>query len=113
MLLQYVFGRLVDKVTPAPVLRAGLVVFAIGGLSLALPLMPGMYALSRVLQGAGAGAAEVAALAAVGVVVPSTQRGRAFASIYGSQLARHGDRAHGGQPHRRVLGDRRSSSPAG
>jgi MFS transporter, DHA1 family, multidrug resistance protein len=86
VLLQYVFGRLVDRVSPAPVLRAGLVVFAIGGLSLALPLMPGMYALSRVLQGAGAGAAEVAALAAVGVVVPSTQRGRAFASIYGSQL---------------------------
>ena len=86
VLLQYVFGRLVDKVTPAPVLRAGLVIFAIGGLSLALPLMPGMYAVSRVLQGAGAGAAEVAALAAVGVAVPATQRGRAFASIYGSQL---------------------------
>ncbi len=86
VLLQYVVGRLVDKVGPAPVLRAGLVVFAIGGLTLALPLMPGMYAVSRVLQGAGAGAAEVAALAAVGVVVPGTQRGRAFASIYGSQL---------------------------
>jgi DHA1 family multidrug resistance protein-like MFS transporter len=87
VLLQYVFGRLVDKVTPAPVLRAGLVIFAIGGLTLALPLTPGLFALSRLLQGAGAGAAEVAALAAVGAVVPAGQRGRAFASIYGSQLA--------------------------
>jgi DHA1 family multidrug resistance protein-like MFS transporter len=87
LLLQYVFGRLVDRIGAAPVLRAGLVVFAIGGLSLALPLMPGMYAVSRVLQGAGAGAAEVAALAAVGVAVPATQRGRGFANIYGSQLA--------------------------
>ncbi|HEX4017025.1 MAG TPA: MFS transporter, partial [Frankiaceae bacterium] len=87
VLLQYVFGRLVDKVTPAPVLRAGLFVFAIGGLTLALPLTPGLFAISRLLQGAGAGAAEVAALAAVGAVVPAGQRGRAFASIYGSQLA--------------------------
>jgi len=85
--LQYVFGRLVDRVTPAPVLRAGLVIFAIGGLTLALPLTPGLFAISRLLQGAGAGAAEVAALAAVGAVVPAGQRGRAFASIYGSQLA--------------------------
>lgn len=87
VLLQYVFGRLVDKVTPTPVLRAGLVIFAIGGLTLALPLTPGLFAISRLLQGAGAGAAEVAALAAVGAVVPGGQRGRAFASIYGSQLA--------------------------
>lgn len=87
VLLQYVFGRLVDKVTPAPVLRAGLIAFAIGGLTLALPLTPGLFAISRLLQGAGAGAAEVAALAAVGAVVPEGRRGRAFASIYGSQLA--------------------------
>jgi DHA1 family multidrug resistance protein-like MFS transporter len=69
------------------VLRFGLIVFAVGGLSLALPLTPGLFAISRVLQGAGAGAAEVAALAAVGAVVPARQRGRAFASVYGSQLA--------------------------
>ena len=87
VLLQYVFGRLVDKVTPTPVLRAGLVIFAIGGLTLALPLTPGLFAISRLLQGAGAGAAEVAALAAVGAVVPEGRRGQAFASIYGSQLA--------------------------
>ncbi len=55
VLLQYVFGRLVDKVTPTPVLRAGLVIFAIGGLSLALPLTPGLVRVSRLLQGAGAG----------------------------------------------------------
>lgn len=87
VLLQYVFGRLVDRVTPAPVQRAGLIVFALGGLTLALPLAPGLYTISRLLQGAGAGAAEVAALAAIGAVVPAGQRGRAFASIYGSQLA--------------------------
>ncbi len=87
VMLQYVFGRLVDKVTPAPVLRVGLVIFAIGGLTLALPLTPGLFAISRLLQGAGAGAAEVAALAAVGAVVPEGERGRAFASIYGNQLA--------------------------
>ncbi len=87
VLFQYALGRSVDRVGAAPVLRAGLIIFAIGGLSLALPIAPGLYALSRALEGIGAGAAAVAALAMIGVVVPAGQRGRAFAAIYGSQLA--------------------------
>jgi MFS family permease len=85
--LQYVFGRVVDRLGSGPVLRVGLLVFAVGGLSLALPLSPAMYGISRILQGAGSGAVEIAALSLVGAVVPAGQRGRGFASIYGSQLA--------------------------
>ena len=42
IVLQYGFGRVVDRLGSGPVLRVGLLVFAVGGLSLALPLSPAM-----------------------------------------------------------------------
>jgi DHA1 family multidrug resistance protein-like MFS transporter len=84
---QYPAGRLADKVGRRPVLIGGLVFYAIGSFGFLAPVGPAVDIALRSLQGAGAGAAEVAALAMVAGSVAIERRGRAFASIYGAQLA--------------------------
>jgi MFS transporter, DHA1 family, multidrug resistance protein len=84
---QYPAGRLADKVGRRPVLIGGLVSYAIGSFGFLAPVGPAADIGLRSLQGAGAGAAEVAALAMVAGSVPLARRGRAFASVYGAQLA--------------------------
>jgi MFS transporter, DHA1 family, multidrug resistance protein len=84
---QYPAGRLADKVGRRPVLIGGLVSYAIGSFGFLAPVGPATDIALRSLQGAGAGAAEVAALAMVAGNVPLARRGRAFASVYGAQLA--------------------------
>jgi DHA1 family multidrug resistance protein-like MFS transporter len=84
---QYPAGRLADKVGRRPVLIGGLVSYAVGSFGFLAPLSPAADIGLRSLQGAGAGAAEVAALAMVAGNVVLEQRGRAFSSIYGAQLA--------------------------
>ncbi len=83
---QYGSGRISDRLGRLPVLVGGLVVYAAGSL---LFLVPGPAALEivfRGLQGAGAGAAIVAALAMVSHAVPVSYRGRASGRIYGAEL---------------------------
>ena len=83
---QYGSGRISDRLGRLPVLVGGLVVYAAGSL---LFLVPGPAALEivfRGLQGAGAGAAIVAALAMVSHAVPVSHRGRASGRIYGAEL---------------------------
>jgi MFS transporter, DHA1 family, multidrug resistance protein len=84
---QYPAGRLADKVGRRPVLIAGLVSYGVGTFGFLAPVGPAADIALRSLQGAGAGAAEVAALAMVAGSVALERRGRAFASIYGAQLA--------------------------
>ena len=84
---QYPAGRLADKVGRRPVLVGGLVAYAVGSFGFLAPVGPAADIGLRSLQGAGAGAAEVAALAMVAGNVALARRGRAFASIYGAQLA--------------------------
>ena len=84
---QYPAGRIADKVGRRPVLIGGLVAYAAGSFGFLAPVGPAADIGLRSLQGAGAGAAEVAALAMVAGNVSLTRRGRAFASIYGAQLA--------------------------
>jgi DHA1 family multidrug resistance protein-like MFS transporter len=84
---QYPAGRLADKVGRRPVLIVGLVLYAVGSFGFLAPVGPAADIGLRSLQGAGAGAAEVAALAMVAGNVVLERRGRAFASIYGAQLA--------------------------
>jgi MFS transporter, DHA1 family, multidrug resistance protein len=84
---QYPAGRLADKVGRRPVLIGGLVSYAVGSFGFLAPVGPAADIGLRSLQGAGAGAAEVAALAMVAGNVALGRRGRAFASIYGAQLA--------------------------
>jgi DHA1 family multidrug resistance protein-like MFS transporter len=84
---QYPVGRLADRVGRRPVLIAGLVTYAAASLSFLLPITTDMAVGLRAVQGVGAGAATVAALAMVAGSVTVQRRGRAFASIYGGELA--------------------------
>jgi DHA1 family multidrug resistance protein-like MFS transporter len=87
VLSQYPMGRLADRLGRRPVLMGGLVTYAVASLCFLLPITPTAAIALRSLQGVGAGAAMVAALAMISSSVPVERRGRAFASIYGGELA--------------------------
>jgi DHA1 family multidrug resistance protein-like MFS transporter len=87
VLFQYPAGRIADQVGRRPVLLSGLVVYAIASFGFLAPIGPAVDIGLRALQGIGAGAAEVAALAMVSAAVIPSRRGKAFASIYGGQVA--------------------------
>ncbi len=83
---QYGAGRMSDRFGRLPVLIAGVLAYAAGSI---LFLVPGPAALDvvfRGLQGAGAGAAMVAALAMIAHAVPLSHRGRAAGRLYGAEL---------------------------
>ena len=61
--------------------------FAVASIGYLLPVGPWPEVGLRALQGAGAGAAEVASLALVGRLIPEGRRGAAFGAIFGAQLA--------------------------
>jgi DHA1 family multidrug resistance protein-like MFS transporter len=83
---QYGAGRLSDRAGRLPVVVAGLIVYAAGSLLFLVPSPALADVAFRSLQGMGAGAAEVAALAMVAHAVPLTHRGRAVGRIYAGQL---------------------------
>lgn len=87
VLFQYPAGRVADRVGRRPVLLAGLAVYAAASFGFLAPVGPAFDIGLRALQGIGAGAAEVAALAMVSAAVNPDRRGKAFASIYGGQVA--------------------------
>jgi DHA1 family multidrug resistance protein-like MFS transporter len=87
VLFQYPAGRIADRLGRRPVLLAGLVVYAVASFGFLAPVGPATDIGLRALQGIGAGAAEVAALAMVSAAVSADRRGKAFASIYGGQVA--------------------------
>jgi MFS family permease len=84
---QYPVGRLADRVGRRPVLVAGLVTYGAASLSFLAPVGPAAAVGLRAVQGLGAGAAAVASLAMIAGSVPSERRGRAFAAIYGGEIA--------------------------
>jgi MFS family permease len=86
LLLQYPLGHLGDRVGHRPVLVGGLLSYAVGSLGFLLDPGAGGYILLRAVQGAGAGAVQVASFALVGVVVPPERRGRAFSLLFAGQL---------------------------
>lgn len=83
---QYGAGRISDRLGRFPVLVGGLVVYALGSVLFLLPASPALDVVFRALQGAGAGGAMVAALAAISTNVPLSHRGRAAGRLYGAQL---------------------------
>jgi DHA1 family multidrug resistance protein-like MFS transporter len=87
VLFQYPAGRIADRLGRRPVLLAGLVVYAAASFGFLAPVGPATDIGLRALQGIGAGAAEVAALAMVSAAVVADRRGKAFASIYAGQVA--------------------------
>jgi DHA1 family multidrug resistance protein-like MFS transporter len=87
VLSQYPAGRIADRLGRRPVLLAGLVVYAVASFGFLAPVGPVADIGLRALQGIGAGAAEVAALAMVSAAVAPDRRGKAFASIYAGQVS--------------------------
>jgi DHA1 family multidrug resistance protein-like MFS transporter len=87
VLFQYPVGRVSDRIGRKPVLVGGLVVYSAASFAFLLHIAPAMAILLRGLQGLGAGASAVAALAMVSGAVAVERRGRAFASIYGAQIS--------------------------
>ena len=87
VLSQYPLGRLADRIGRRPVLIAGLITYGVASFSFLLPINASTAIGLRALQGVGAGAATVAALAMISGSVAVERRGRAFASIYGGELA--------------------------
>ena len=86
VLLQFPAGRVADSVGRRPVLVAGLGCYAVASAGFLMDPSPAADIALRALQGAGAGAAEVASLAMVSESVPLGSRGRAFGTIYAGQL---------------------------
>jgi MFS family permease len=87
VLSQYPMGRVADRLGRRPVLIAGLVTYGVASISFLLPISAYVAIALRSLQGVGAGAATVASLAMISSSVSVERRGRAFAAIYGGELA--------------------------
>ena len=87
VLSQYPIGRLADRIGRRPVLIAGLITYGLASFSFLLPITATVAIVLRVPAGGGGGAATVAALAMMSSSVAAKRRGRAFASIYGGELA--------------------------
>jgi MFS family permease len=87
VLFQYPIGRITDRVGRRPVLVAGLAVYGAASLMFLAPIVPSAAIALRALQGTGAGAAAVASLAMISGSVAAERRGRAFASIFGGEIA--------------------------
>lgn len=83
---QYGAGRLSDRLGRLPVLVGGVLAYALGSLLFLLPGPAVLDVVFRGLQGAGAGAAMVAALAMIAHAVPLSYRGRAAGRLYGAEL---------------------------
>ncbi len=87
VLFQYPAGKLADRFGRRPVLVGGLLTYGVASFSFLLPTGASAVIGLRFLQGLGAGAATVAALAMVSGSVAADQRGRAFAAVYSGELA--------------------------
>ncbi|MCK9894975.1 MFS transporter [Frankia sp. AgB32] len=86
LLSQYLAGRASAIHGHRVVLLVGLAGYAAGCLGLYLSAGVEAASAARVLQGAGAGAFEVATLTAVATAVAPRLRGRAFSAVYTGQL---------------------------
>ena len=86
LVTQFLVGHLSDRFGRRPVLIAGLVAYGLASVTYLLPVNAAWFAVSRAVQGAGAGAIEVASFAAVAALFPETERGRAVARIMAAQL---------------------------
>lgn len=83
---QYFLGHLADKFGRRPVLITSLMTFGLASMTYALPLSAGWFTLTRALQGASAGALEVASMSAVAALFDENERGRAVSRILAAQF---------------------------
>jgi DHA1 family multidrug resistance protein-like MFS transporter len=83
---QFFLGRLADRFGRRPILIASLVAYGIASTTYLLPVSAGWFALTRAIQGASAGAIEVASMSAVAALFSESERGRAISRILAAQL---------------------------
>ncbi len=83
---QFFLGRLADKFGRRPILVVSLVAYGFASMTYLLPVAAPWFALTRVVQGASAGAIEVASLSAVAALFSEAERGRAVSQILAAQL---------------------------
>ncbi len=83
---QYFLGHLADRFGRRPILVTSLIVYGLASMTYALPLTAVWFTLTRALQGASAGALEVASMSAVASLFPEHQRGTAVSRILAAQL---------------------------
>ena len=83
---QFGLGHLADKFGRRRVLIASLVAYGVASMTFLIPLSAPWFAATRAVQGASAGAIEVASMAAVASLFGEGERGRAFSQIIAAQL---------------------------
>jgi MFS family permease len=83
---QFVIGRTADRIGRKPILIAGLLAYGLASITYLLPVQAVWFTVSRAIQGAGAGAIEVASLSAVAALFVEAERGRAISRILSAQL---------------------------
>lgn len=86
VITQFFLGHLADKFGRRPVLMFSLVAYGIASMTYLLPVAAPWFALARVVQGASAGAIEVASMSAVASLFSEQERGRAVSQILAAQL---------------------------
>ena len=83
---QFAFGHLADRFGRRRVLVSSLVAYGLASMTFLLPVAAPWLALTRAVQGASAGAIEVASLSAVAALFSESERGRAVSRILAAQL---------------------------
>jgi MFS family permease len=83
---QFFLGHLADKFGRRPVLVVSLLAYGLASMTYLLPVAAPWFILTRTIQGASAGAIEVASMSAVAALFAQEQRGRAVSRIIAAQL---------------------------
>jgi MFS transporter, DHA1 family, multidrug resistance protein len=86
VMTQFAFGHLADRFGRRKLLVISLVTYGLASMTYLLPVAAPWLALTRAVQGAGAGAIEVTSLSAVASLFPEAERGRAVSRIFAAQL---------------------------
>lgn len=83
---QYFLGHLADRFGRRPVLVISLVAYGLASMTYVLPLHATWFILARAVQGASAGALEVASMATVAALYAENERGRAVSRLLAAEL---------------------------
>ncbi len=86
VLTQFAMGHLADRFGRRKLLMISLITYGLASMTYLFPVAAPWLALTRAVQGAGAGAIEVTSLSAVASLFPEAERGRAVSRIYAAQL---------------------------
>jgi DHA1 family multidrug resistance protein-like MFS transporter len=86
VLTQFAMGHLADRFERRKLLMISLITYGLASMTYLFPVAAPWLALTRAVQGAGAGAIEVTSLSTVASLFPEAERGRAVSRIFAAQL---------------------------